>query len=89
MNQKPATTTTNVARIGGPAGKDGRGSGNIVLKKIAVNDPKKRMEELLTGTISKVKAPTPVVSRGGASGCGSSGEEMTAACPGSGEKSNG
>jgi hypothetical protein len=61
-----------------------------VLKKMVVDDPKKRMEELLTGAITRVKAPVPVVKRngggGGESGCGSSGEE---ACPGSGEKSNG
>ena len=52
-----------------------------------VDDPKKRMEELLTGAITKVRAPTPVgKGRGGGSGCGSSGEE---AYPGSGGKSNG
>lgn len=61
---------------------------------MVVDDPKKRMEELLTGAITKVKAPTPVMKGsgggggrlGGGSMCGSTGEE---ACPGSGRKSNG
>ena len=96
MGKKPPTTSTNGARLGGAAtGKEGRASGNAVLKKVTVvvDDPKKRMEELLTGAITKVKAPTPVIGRsggrvGGESGCdsGSSGEE---ACPGSGGKANG
>ena len=77
-------------RLGGATatGKEGRASGNAVLKKVVVDDPKKRMEELLTGAITKVRAPTPVGKGrgGGGSGCGSSGEE---ACPGSGGKSNG
>ena len=94
VSRKPPTATATAGMRLGTAtatGKEGRASGNVVLKKVVIDDPKKRMEELLTGAITKFKAPVPVMQKsrdrvGGGSGSGSGGEE---ACPGSGGKSNG